>query len=84
MSSPPAQTWSPQWKTFWRWFRPGRCTQHCACGYGHGKFPGRAVERVPAGCQCTHANGDSGRGLLGLPTAPQPFWLFRELRKCVG
>jgi len=24
---------------------------------------GRAVERVPAGCQCTHANGDSGRGL---------------------
>ena len=25
---------------------------------------GRAVQRVPAGCQCTHANGDSGRKLL--------------------
>ena len=24
---------------------------------------GGAVERVPAGCQCTHANGDSGRVL---------------------
>jgi len=28
-----------------------------------GPFRSRAVERVPAGCQCTHVNGDSGRGL---------------------
>jgi len=24
---------------------------------------GKAVARVPGGCQCTHANGDSGRWL---------------------
>ena len=28
-----------------------------------GPLRSRAVERVPAGCQSTHANGDSGRGL---------------------
>ena len=39
----------------------------------------RAVEWVPAGCQCTHANGDSGRKLLQAATTASCYWALCQL-----
>ena len=41
---------------------------------------GRAVERVPGSCQCTHANGDSGRG-LSWTLCPVEFLPYLEMHE---